>query len=162
MNVFEYLEVKVLVFDEVQHLLSGTGPKKQVFLNALKSLSNTMKISIIAAGTKDAFHVFQSDPQMASRFETVALPKWELNKEYVKFLVSYEKILPLRERSYLHNKDIALKILSLTDRTVGGTTTVLKKAAIKALETGQEKITVDIISQLGIIHPDEKRKMPLL
>lgn len=162
MTMFRILDLKVLVIDEIHHLLTGTGTKKQVFLNALKSISNKLGISIVAVGTKDAFHVFQSDPQMASRFETVPLSKWDLNKEYIRFLVTYEKNLPLKEKSNLFEKETAIKILSLTDHTIGGITTVLKKAALAAIDTREEKISLELINRLNLKHPDEVKKMPII
>ncbi|MBK6265695.1 TniB family NTP-binding protein [Marivirga sp. S37H4] len=161
-NAFQMLDIKILIIDEIHHLLTGNSTKKQIFLNAIKSLSNILSISIIAVGTKDAFHVFQSDPQMSSRFETVPLERWRLDKEYIKFLNSYEKILPLREKSDLFQREIATKIISLTNGNIGEICNVIQKSAIKAIDLGIEKITLQVIENSNIQHPDEKKKMPLL
>jgi hypothetical protein len=160
-HVLKSLELRVLVIDEIHHVLSGKTNNRQVFLNTLKSLSNQLMISIVAVGTKDAFHVFQSDPQMASRFEPLPLPRWQMDKEYMRLLVTYEKLLPLKEQSNLSDRTIASKILSLTDGTIGGITGILKKAAIKAIGE-EEKITLDIIQSLEIMLPHERNRMPVI
>lgn len=161
-HVLKSIELKVLVIDEIHHVLSGKTNNRQVFLNALKTLSNQLMISIIAVGTKDAFHVFQSDTQMASRFEPLPLQRWQMDKEYLRLLMSYEKILPLMERSNLSERNIASKILSLTDGTIGGITNVIKKAAVKCIETKQEQITMEVIQSLQLFLPEERNRMPAI
>lgn len=161
-HTLKTIELKVLIIDEIHNVLSGRTNNRQVFLNALKSLSNQLMISIVAVGTKDAFHVFQSDPQMSSRFEPLALQRWQMDNEYLRLLVSYEKLLPLKEKSELANRSLASKILSLTDGTIGGITGVIKKAAIKAIQNGQEKITVELIQSLDVLLPHERNRVPLM
>ncbi|MEO9871157.1 TniB family NTP-binding protein [Ekhidna sp.] len=158
-NAFQHLDLKVLIIDEVHHLNHDVGRKssKQVFLNSIKSLSNILSISIVAVGTKEAHYVFQSDPQIASRFELITLDRWKIDKEYIRFLVSYEKILPLRKKSSLYEKELAIKILSMTDSTIGGVCRVLREAAIMAIKSGQEKITVEVLNQLKILPPDKMK-----
>lgn len=161
-NVLKSMEVKVLVIDEIHNLLSGRATDRQVFLNALKGFSNQLMISMIVSGTKDAFHVFQSDTQMASRFEPIPLPRWQMDNEYLRLLVSYEKFLPLKNQSNLSDRLLASKIISMTDGTIGGITTLIKDAAVSAIRLGEEKITIDLIQSLGIILPNERNRMPLL
>jgi hypothetical protein len=161
-HTLKTIELKVLVIDEIHNVLSGRTNNRQVFLNALKSLSNQLMISIVAVGTKDAFHVFQSDPQMSSRFEPLALQRWQMDNEYLRLLVSYEKLIPLKEKSELVNRSLASKILSLTDGTIGGITGIIKKASIKAIQNGQEKITIELIQSLNVILPHERNRVPLM
>lgn len=161
-HVLKSLEVKVLVIDEIHHVLSGKTNNRQVFLNTLKTLSNQLMISIIAVGTKDAFHVFQSDPQMASRFEPLPLQRWQMDKEYLRLLVTYERLLPLKEKSNLSERVLASKILSLTDGTIGAITGVIKRAALKAIEDGQEQITLETVGSLDILLPHERNRMPVI
>lgn len=162
LHVLKQIELRVLVIDEIHHVLSGKTNNRQVFLNTLKTLSNQLMISIVAVGTKDAFHVFQSDPQMASRFEPLPLPRWQMDKEYLRLLVTYEKLLPLKEQSNLSDRLLATKILSLTDGTIGAITGIIKRAAIKAIENGEERITMDTIQGLKILLPHERNRMPVI
>ncbi|MBI3218550.1 MAG: TniB family NTP-binding protein [Bacteroidetes bacterium] len=161
-EVLKSLELRVLIIDEIHHVLAGKIGNRQIFLNALKTLGNTLKISVIAVGTKNAFHVFQSDPQMASRFEPFPLPRWQMDTEYQRFLVSYEKLLPLKNPSNLVDRAVASKILSLTDGTIGGIARVLQTAAIDAIEQGTEKITLDILQSLKVPLPEDRNRMPVV
>src|SRR5450830_1463683 len=47
---------------------------------------------------------------LKSRFEPAALDRWSLNAEYLRFLASYEKLLPLGEWSDLASREMATKI----------------------------------------------------
>lgn len=161
-EVLRSLELRVLIIDEIHHVLAGKINNRQVFLNALKTLGNTLKISVIAVGTKNAFHVFQSDPQMASRFEPFPLPRWQMDKEYLRFLLSYEKLLPLKKKSNLVDNALASKIISLTDGTIGGITRVLQTAAIDAIERGNEQITMDILKTVNVPLPEERNRIPVI
>jgi hypothetical protein len=67
---------KMLILDEIHHILAGNFGLQGVFLNAIKYLSNQLRIPIVAVGTKDALRAIQSDPQMVNRFEPAAVPKW--------------------------------------------------------------------------------------
>lgn len=162
-NAFQNLNLKVLIIDEVHHLNHDIGRKssKQVFLNSIKSLSNILRISIVAVGTKEAHYVFQSDPQISSRFELVTLDRWKLDKEFVRYLVSYEKILPLKKKSCLYEKELAIKILAMTDSTIGGISRVLQEAAISAIKSGEEKITLATLNSLKILPPDKMKISPI-
>jgi hypothetical protein len=160
LHVLRSINLRVLVIDEIHNILAGKIGNRQIFLNMLKSLSNELRISIVAVGTKDAFHVFQSDPQMASRFEPLPLPRWQLDKEYLRLLVTYEKLLPLPEKSNLGERQLASRILSLTDGTIGGITSVIKKATIKAIDTDSTVITLEIVNSLNMVLPSERNRMP--
>ena len=61
--------VKMLVIDEIQHVLAGPMLKQRHFLNVIKYLGNELQIPIVAVGTHDAFNAVQSDPQLSNRFE---------------------------------------------------------------------------------------------
>ncbi len=60
---------RMLIIDEIQHLLSCTSREQRAALNAIKYLANQLRMSIVAAGTHEALHVMRFAPQIASRFE---------------------------------------------------------------------------------------------
>ena len=70
------VEVKLLIIDEIQHVLAGPLLKQRQFLNVIKHLGNELQIPIVAAGTQDAFNAIQTDPQLANRFEPAVLRRW--------------------------------------------------------------------------------------
>jgi hypothetical protein len=67
------VEVKLLIIDEIQHVLAGPLLKQRQFRNVIKNLGNELQIPIVAAGTQDAFNAIQTDPQLANRFEPCSI-----------------------------------------------------------------------------------------
>ena len=72
---------RMLIIDEIQHLLSCSAREQRAALNMIKFLSNDRRMTIVAAGTHEALHVMRFDPQIASRFEQMELPVWTESEE---------------------------------------------------------------------------------
>lgn len=149
-----YASVRVLVIDEFNNLMNA-GKKAADLLAALKGLSNELKISIVAAGTQSAINALNQDPQMKSRFEPAALDRWTLNSEYLRFLASYERLLPLAEPSGLATRELATMIYGMCGETIGATVKLLKKAACRAIETGHERIEARLLKDISWTKPGE-------
>lgn len=158
-GLLEELNVKVLVIDEIHNVLAGTEKNKKQFLNVIKGLGNHLKIPIIAAGTTEAFNAIQSDDQLANRFNPCLLPKWKLDKDYLRLLASFEASLPLRKPSEIATKQLATKILSMSEGSIGEISTVVTKAAINCIRLGEEQITLELLNQIDYIPPSERRRM---
>ena len=47
------------------------------------------RVSIIALGSGEALHVMRTDPKIASRFESHALPAWVANEALRRFLAGF-------------------------------------------------------------------------
>ena len=75
-GILQHAAPRMLLIDEIQHLLSCGIRDQRAALNAIKFLANKLRISIVAAGTHEALHVMRADPQIASRFEQLELPVW--------------------------------------------------------------------------------------
>lgn len=162
-SLLKRIGVKMLIIDEIHHVLAGNVSAQRIFLNTIKYLSNELQIVIVGVGIRDAFNVINSDPQLANRFEPVVLPKWEMNEEYLKLLASFEYTLPLKNPSKLTENTMALKILSMSEGTIGEISTILKEAAILAIKNDTECITKKIIDSIDYTSPsDRKRRYDLL
>jgi Bacterial TniB protein len=88
---------RILIIDEIQHLLSCSAREQRAALNMVKFLSNDRRISVVAAGTHEALHVMRFDPQIASRFEQMELPVWTESDELRRFVAGYLAMLPIRK-----------------------------------------------------------------
>jgi hypothetical protein len=77
---------RLFAIDEIQPLLACTPREQRAALNVLKFLSNEPRVSIVALGTSEALHVMRTDPQIASRFQSCALPSWTANDDLRRFL----------------------------------------------------------------------------
>ncbi|PZU91426.1 MAG: AAA family ATPase [Chryseobacterium sp.] len=158
-HLLRKLEVKVLIIDEIHHMLAGTMSKQRSFLNVLKYLSNELKISIICAGTREAFNAIHTDPQLANRFEPKVLSKWQNDDEYLRLLASFERILPLKKPSFLIESSIAKTILSKSEGLLGEISRILELASILAIESGVEYISKNILENIEYIPPSDRKKM---
>jgi hypothetical protein len=156
-KVLRTLGVRILLIDEIQHLVAAGALRSRQMMNVLKYMSNDLQISIVGAGIQTAFHSLQSDPQMANRFKPLVLPKWELNQEFLQLLASFERLLPLKRASSLTDKAMALKLFGQIDGKIGELATLLADAAVQAIRSGQERITPEVLQQVGWVAPNERR-----
>jgi type II secretory pathway predicted ATPase ExeA len=156
-TVLRKVGVRMLVIDEIHHLMAGHLEKQRQFLNVLKYLSNELQIALVGVGIKDALRAVQTDPQLANRFEPVALPRWTLNREFRMLLMSFEQVLPLRNPSNLAGKELATALFSMSEGTIGEVANLLCTAAAVAIRTGQEQIDGALLKQIGWIRPSERK-----
>lgn len=152
------LETRVLVIDEIHHVLAGTQAKQRLFLNVLKYLSNELQIPLVCAGTRDAFNAIQTDPQLSNRFEPKVLPRWTNDNELKKLLISFESIMPLKKQSNLIENSMTTKILAMSDGFIGEISKIIQLSTILAIESNVEKITPNILDSIDYISPDKKRR----
>lgn len=156
-NTLKKIGTKILVIDEIQDIIAGRYEKQRQFLNVLKFLGNELQIPIVGVGTKEALRAIHADPQMSNRFEPIALPAWQLNKDFQKLLASYERILPLRLPSKLHLSPISSRLFALSEGIIGELSRLLNLATIKAIESGTEQITIEIIDSLNWSPPSQRK-----
>jgi hypothetical protein len=147
-SLFLELNVRLLLIDEVQHIDRMPYRRQRTLLDTIKYISNEISLPVAAFGTSEAINVFASDPQLQNRFKKMYLPKWESNDDFRRLLVSFEKLLPLKEPSGLSNQEIASRIFTKTNGTIGEVNTLIRNSAVAALNAGKEKITLDIIERI--------------
>lgn len=158
-RILERLQTKILVMDEIHHIIAGNLKKQRQFLNAIKYLSNELKIPLVGVGTGDAFNAINTDPQLANRFEPLVLPRWKNNAEYLQLLASFEYMIPLKKASGLaEDPQISGKILSMSEGLIGEISTIITEAAVVAIETGEERITLKSLKELDYFSPSERKR----
>lgn len=157
-KLFRAVGVKLLMVDEIHHLIAGSTKRQQEFRNALKSLGNETKVSMVVAGTHDAHNAFNTDPQMSSRFPPFELPLWRKNVEFGSLLATLEMRLPLRRPSRLKDSQILAAIHIRAEGTLGDTCDLLKELAIDAIKNKTEQITLDRINTLPWVPPSKRKQ----
>ncbi|MCZ8354121.1 MAG: TniB family NTP-binding protein [Cyclobacteriaceae bacterium] len=157
-KMLEHLSTQMIIIDELHNLLAGTITKQRAYLNVIKYLANELKISIVAAGIKEALRAITIDPQLTNRFEPVILPRWKMSKDYLRLLASFEYMIPLKNKSGLAEKEVAQKILDMSDGLIGEISTILKRASIQAINQGTEKIDLKILETLNWQTPETRRR----
>ncbi len=163
LSLLRLVNAKMLIVDEIHHILAGTMLRQRHFLNVIKYLGNELQIPIVGVGTQDAFNAIHSDPQLENRFEPAWLPRWTLDGkesslEYRRLLSSFEKLLHLRKPSHLDEPSMALRILSMTGGTIGEIADLLTRSAVYAIRTKGEEITPRILERCGYIVPSKRGK----
>ncbi len=148
---------KILLIDEIQQMFKGRSIRNPSMLEALKDYSNRYGISVVIAGTPEAYLTVQTNPQIANRFKPLFLPLWKPGPEVLKFIAAYERILPLRKPSGLTSKEIASHLVERMEGMIGELVELLRFAAEKAIITGEERITLQLLASIDHL-PASKRK----
>lgn len=146
-ELFERLSIQMLILDEFHHILGVTGAKQRRCLNVVKTMSTQLQIPIVISGIPEILPLLRTDPQIHSRFEPVALPRWEYGIEFRQFLAGLEMDLPLLEPSNLGGATISRRIYDLSEGLIGAAVKLIKRAASRAVGKG-EKITLESIEAL--------------
>lgn len=157
-NLLKDLDTKILIIDEIHHVLAGSPSKQRKFLNVIKHLSNDLQIPLVCSGTKLAFNAIQSDHQLANRFEPRVLPRWNNDNELKRLLLSFERMIPLKNESNLIENSISSKILSMSDGLIGEICKIIELSTIMAIELKTEKISKRILNEIDYVSPDVRKK----
>jgi type II secretory pathway predicted ATPase ExeA len=152
------LETKMLIIDEFHNILAGSLAKQRSFLNVIRNMANELKIVIIAFGITEAANVINVDPQLSNRFDREKLPLWKKDAEYLKLLASFESIIPLKNPSNLIQDEIAVKILTKSEKTIGEISKIIRLASIEAIESGTEAITSQILDKIKYVQPSLRKR----
>jgi hypothetical protein len=152
------VNLRMLLIDEIHHVLAGPTVKQRQFLNVLKYLGNELEIPLVAVGTKEAVRAIQTDPQLANRFQPVALPPWEMNRDFLMLLASLERMIPLRRPSNLIQPPLAQRLLALSEGTIGELVALVSAAAVYAVRTQRERVDEEALAALDWIPPSHRRR----
>jgi hypothetical protein len=158
LRILKQIGLRILIIDEVHNVLTGPVNKQRLFLNVLKYLGNDLQIPLVGLGTKEALRAIQADPQLANRFEPAALPRWRLAQDFQMLLASFEQALPLRNPSRLAEAQVARKLLTLSEGSLGELSALLTAAAVYAVKSGAERIDAKLLAAIDWTPPSERRR----
>jgi hypothetical protein len=145
--------VQLLIVDEFHSLLTGSAIKQREVMNAIKLLCNELQIPIVGVGTRDAVRVLHTDPQHASRFDVASVPLWELNQDFQRLLAGFEKVLPLKKPSRIHEPELASRLHMISAGNLGNLHRLLTECASEAIKSGSEQIDKAIIESKSWLRP---------
>ncbi len=134
---------RILIVDEVHHLLAGSYREQRASLNLLKYLANDLYLCIVLVGTADAPLALQGDSQMSSRFSPFELYRWQPNDEFRRFLAAFEQVIPLRKSSDLAQRAIVEFVLAYSGGLTGEVARLLNEAAEYAIVDRSEMIKME-------------------
>ncbi len=93
------LGARLLVIDETNNLMIGTGSAQRKTLAALRRLSNRLELSLACFGTMEALHALTSDPQVEGRVQPFQLTRLRNDADYATIVRSVIAFFPLRQTS---------------------------------------------------------------
>lgn len=102
----------------------------------------------------DALH---DTEEMGSRFDTIPMPRWGFDEDFATLLDSLEASMPLAQASNLSRPPLAKMIHDLSEGLIGEVVDIVTRAAVSALESGEERITSSIIMALGYVPLSRRR-----
>ncbi len=140
---------RMLIVDEVHHLLAGGYREQRAALNLLKYLANDLRLSLVVVGTADAPLALESDAQMRSRFTPLEIPRWRESDDFRRLLRAFESVLPLRRPSDLSQKPIAQFLLAASAGLLGEVARILTEAAELAIHDRSECISLAHLETVG-------------
>ena len=157
-NLLKRINVRILIIDELHNMLSANASRQREMLGLLRFIGNELCMPMVCLGTQEARDAIRSDPQLENRFEPIFLPFWKNDLAFCNLLASYEISLPLRKVSNLTEDHLRNEIFIKSDGMIGEISAILEKAAIIAIRTGEERITLDIVKKTGHQSPTERRR----
>ncbi len=140
-------QTKMLIIDEIQTVANGTSRQVADFMNEIKCLTNTLKLAVVGVGMPSANKLLMLERQYAARFVTVELPVWAPSVGFRQLLKGFESWLPLKQPSNLASKETAALILKRSQGITGYVEEILFHSARKAIETGKEKIDLELLEK---------------
>lgn len=157
-RILEFTGTRMLIVDEFHNIVECNQTRQNVFLNTLKQLANELGIPIVLIGTHRALRVIQTDPQLGSRFEPLALPRWQPNEDYARFVNMLFSGMGMKPGATLLKKVFIAKLHTMSEGLAGETKSILVKAAERAIRAGRETLDMKALDAIEWTQPSERRK----
>lgn len=157
-RLFAQMQTRMLIIDEIHHLIAGGLNRQREFRNAIKSLGNESKVVIVAAGIEEAYTAINIDPQLSSRFTPMELPLWKANSEFGSVLATLERRTPLKQASDLKAAATMLALHTRSEGTLGDACDLFKELAVDAIKSGTERIELKRITSLPWVPPSKRKQ----
>ena len=148
--LLELVEAKCLIIDEVQHALHMGIQTLRHLLNTIKMVGNCTSVRIIAFGTSEALSLFSRDEQIKRRFEFERMSNWKYGRDFLVFLVAYERWLPLLKPSNLAEANLSKDLFDKCMGNTGNLAVALGRATELAITSGEERITREIVAKVKL------------
>jgi len=158
LDLIPQAKTRMVIIDEVQNLRTGRRDQQEHMLNAIKNLASELHLCVVALGTEEAVRIFQTDQQLGSRFPPTRIQRWQCDASYAQFVASCIQGFRLKEQSDLGSTEMLEWVHRQSEGLTGETWSLLTEAAVTAIRTGRERITVEMLKLSGFVKPGERRK----
>lgn len=141
--------LRLLLIDDLHNI---KGSDTAAMLVELREIGSVTGASLGCFATREIAYVLRQDEQLANRLELFVLPRWRGDDpDYLRLLATFERALPLRQRSVLTAPEMAARILAMGDGLIGGVARVRRRAAAEAVRSGHERIDAAMLDR---VRPD--------
>ncbi|HEV2702904.1 MAG TPA: TniB family NTP-binding protein [Steroidobacteraceae bacterium] len=146
------LGTRLVVFDETLHMTNLHGRALNLQWDWIKWVSTANRVSVVCTGIPGFEQTIREESQLESRFTILRIPRWSAGPSFEQFLSSFEQSLPLRRPSGLGTarmQEAILRESGLQEHIAGitqGIKQVIERAAIEAIRTGIERVTLPLLS----------------
>lgn len=143
-------KVKMIILDEVQHLIDGN--KKSLLYNSsdwFKNLITQTRIPVVFSGLEYSTLIFESNVQLGARvLNRYSIKPFKYNDNDFKGILFFlDKELPLKEASNLANTDTWKYIYEATEGYLGYLKILLKESVRIAIDNNYDYITMPILAE---------------
>ncbi len=139
-HLLQSLRPRILIFDEFHNALRGRARDVEAVLAFLRRIGRQFDISPVLIGEVAVYDFINETAEMATRFDLVAVPRWQYGEEFLALLDSLEASLPLARSSGLSDEKLAREIFQLSEGLIGEIVALVTTAAIAAVRSGTERI----------------------
>lgn len=146
-QILRKMNCRLLMLDEVQDVLNFQESEQIRVFEVIKHLMNELGMPVLALGADRAVDAFRADGHLAARFESISIPRWTEGEEFAQFLRTHEEFLPLKFRSDLARPEMQKLLIKRTGGILGNIVMLLKKLALNAVVSGEERITRAALDQ---------------
>lgn len=163
LRLLKQRKVRMMFFDDIQHLNPATPTQTITCLNVIKNLSIKGKMPLVFVGTEEAEEVIRSDPQTGRRFRVHIINNWSLetptdSKEFRDFLANIERTLPLRSASNMYNNPaLVLKLIQISHGITSEFLEIIRLSAEYVIQNAksdnEEIITEEALDKIDYIPP---------
>jgi len=172
-KLLDMCETKVILLDELQHLLKrDVQTRNDNVKDWLKSVINQFKVPVVIVGTPECAEIINTDTQLARRFTT----RFELSNlefgtnqkgEFRKFIEgladTFIRVVKLNSFPDFNSRHISLAVYAATGGNPADTTKLFKNTVLNALDDNRNKVDLPdfesaysnliLPNSLGVITP---------
>lgn len=160
-HLLDSLKPRLLIFDEFHSALRGRRQDVKAIFSFLRRIARVHDISPVLVGEVAVYDAVHDTDEMASRFDTVPVPRWGYDEDFATLLDSLEASMPIAHASGLSRELLAKMVHDLSEGLIGEVVDIVTRAAVAAIMGGEEQITGATLSALGYVPLSKRRNSAL-
>lgn len=146
-------KVEIVLVDETQHVVEASGAKNLPKVgDFFKDLSKKAKVPFVLTGMPETKAIFEGNDQLKRicRLADIGPFSSETDEKFLmfrRFLLAVDKQLPFEKSARLGDGDPARLIFAATEGKICNVMSLIREAAILAIEDGCETVDFDHLQQ---------------